>query len=367
MQKIIDPTEQALDLYFSETGAKCILLVGGSSLDKLRIGSYFHDLEARKGISVVRFSDFKPNPDYSSVLAGVKLYKESGCDMIAAVGGGSAMDTAKCIKMYVTMDDSTEFIEQQIVPNDIEFLAVPTTAGTGSEATRYAIIYYKGNKVSVTDSSCIPTAVVFDEDTLTTLPDYHRKATMLDALCHAVESYWSVHSTDESRSFAADAIKRILAAKDSYLANTPAGNKDMLIAANIAGKAINITATTAGHAMCYKLTSLYGLAHGHAAALCVKALFPFMVKNTALCTDSRGQAYFEDMLRSLADTMSCSSPEEAAAFFGSLTDSLSLDAPKASADDITLLAGSVNEDRLKNHPVRLDHDTIAALYKEMLS
>ena len=64
------------------------------------------------------------------------------------------MDTAKCIKMYVTMDDSTDYITQKIIPNDIEFFAAPTTAGTGSEATRYAIIYHNGNKVSVTDSSC---------------------------------------------------------------------------------------------------------------------------------------------------------------------------------------------------------------------
>ena len=362
MQKIIEMSEQALDKYFGEVGAKKILLVGGKSLDALAVGDYFNNLASRTGIEVVRFSDFKPNPDYTSVLAGVKLYKEKGCDMVAAVGGGSAMDTAKCIKMYVTMDESKEYIEQKIVPNDIEFLVVPTTAGTGSEATRYAIIYYNGNKVSVTDNSCIPTAVVFDPDALKTLPDYQRKATMMDALCHAVESYWSVHSTEESKAYAAEAIELIFDSMEEYLANTEKGNADMLKAANIAGKAINITATTAGHAMCYKLTTGYGLAHGHAAALCVNALFPYMVKNTDKCTDARGQEYFSGMMDELADIICGANPLAAAERFDTLIKDLGLQRPIAHEGDIEKLTGSVNIERLKNHPVKLDEETISELY-----
>lgn len=105
---------------------------------------------------------------------------------------------------------------------------------------------------------------------LKTLPAYQRKSTMLDALCHAVESFWSVHATAESKAYSRDALKMIRRYAEDYLANCDEGNAGMLLAANTAGKAINLTQTTAGHAMCYKLTSLYGLAHGHAAALCVK-------------------------------------------------------------------------------------------------
>ena len=366
MQKIIDKSPEALDAYFKEAGAKKILLVGGKSMDRLEIGGYFRSLEERTGIKVVRFSDFTPNPDYTSVLAGVKLYKDEGCDMVAAVGGGSAMDTAKCIKMYATMDDSTEFISQKIVPNNIEFLAVPTTAGTGSEATRYAIIYYNGNKVSVTDYSCIPTAVVFDPDTLSGLPVYHKKAAMLDALCHAVESYWSVHSTDESKAFAEQAIRLLFASCKAYLDNTEQGRAEMLRAANLAGQAINITATTAGHAMCYKLTTHYGLAHGHAAALCVRALFPFMVENTALCIDPRGQSYLEKTFDDLAEVMGCHSPAAAAEKFSAFYDSLGLDTPKATEEELEMLSGSVNTERLKNHPIELTKESIYSLYKNIL-
>ena len=146
---------------------------------------------------------------------------------------------------------------------------MPTTAGTGSEATRYAVIYFDGEKQSISDYSCIPSAVLMDASVLKTLPIYQKKSTMMDAFCHAIESYWSVNSSEESRQYSRRAIQLIMENKDLYIGNDETGNTQMLKAAHLAGKAINLTQTTAGHAMCYKLTSLYGIAHGHAAALCV--------------------------------------------------------------------------------------------------
>ena len=276
MQQILTASADyvELDEYFVQSGAKSILLVCDSAFGFLRIKDYFETLEARKGIRVVKFSDFQPNPLYESVVKGVEIFHENKCGLIAAVGGGSAIDVAKCIKLYSNMDSSENYLKQQIVPNDVPLFAVPTTAGTGSEATRYAVIYYNGAKQSVTDYSCIPSTVLFDASALKTLPMYQKKATMMDALCHAIESFWSVNSNEESMGYSQQAIEMIVANKASYLANEDAGNENMLKAANIAGKAINITQTTAGHAMCYKLTSLYGIAHGHAAAPCDKALIP---------------------------------------------------------------------------------------------
>ena len=93
-------------------------------------------------------------------------------------------------------------------------------------------------------------------------------------------------STPESRQYSAEAIRRILVGQEAYLANTEAGNRDMLLAAYTAGKAIRIAQTTAGHAMCYQLTSLYGVAHGHAAALVNRKLFPYTAEHLELCVDN---------------------------------------------------------------------------------
>lgn len=368
MQQILTASADyvELDEYFVQSGAESILLVCDSAFGFLRIRDYFDTLEARRGIRVVKFSDFQPNPLYESVVKGVETFHENNCGLIAAVGGGSAIDVAKCIKLYSNMDSSESFLTQKIVPNDVPLLAVPTTAGTGSEATRYAVIYYNGAKQSVTDYSCIPSAVLFDASALKTLPVYQKKATMMDALCHAIESFWSVNSNAVSMVYSQQAIEMIVANKASYLANEDAGSENMLKAANIAGKAINITQTTAGHAMCYKLTSLYGIAHGHAAALCDKALIPFMMQHTALCIDTRGAAHLQYVLAEIAAAFGCA-PEQLAECFAAFVDSLELPVPELrSPEDIDILKTSVNPDRLKNHPVKLTAETVECLYKQIL-
>ena len=257
-QKILISSENyaELDIYFKENGIKSIMLVCGKSISSLRINQYFEALEIREGIRVVRFMDFQPNPLYESVVKGVEIFRENGCELIVAVGGGSAIDVAKCIKLYSNMDNEINYLEQLIIPNEVKLLVVPTTAGSGSEATRYAVIYYKGEKQSVTHESCIPSLVLVDASVLETLPEYQRKVTMMDAFCHAIESFWSINSTLESKEYSAEAIRLIIENKDSYLKNNEVGNINMLRAANLAGKAINITQTTAGHAMCYKPVNL---------------------------------------------------------------------------------------------------------------
>lgn len=369
-QKIIRASEnyRELDDYIKENDANTILLVCDVALPYLKINSYFEELEERLGVKVVKFNDFKPNPLYESVVEGVKVFKENSCDLIMAVGGGSAIDVAKCIKLYSNMNPEENYLKQEIVPNDVKLLAVPTTAGTGSEATRYAAIYYKGAKQSVTDYSAIPTTVVFDASTLKTLPEYQKKATMMDALCHCIESYWSVNSTEESHEYSKEGIKLILENMDKYLENDDEACVNMLHAANLGGKAINITQTTAGHAMCYKLTSLYGISHGHAAALCVSRLWPYMVEHTEKCIDPRGEEYLKGIFSCIAEAMGCESVAEAIACLQDILKKLELSGPKVNDEkEYEILKTSVNPVRLKNHPVQLDEETIDNIYHEILN
>ena len=370
MEQIVIPADaeyRALGDYLARSNMRRILVVCGKSCDRLRIGQNLNALAARIGSELVRFSDFAPNPDYSSVVKGIDAFRAEGCDSILAIGGGSAMDTAKCIKLYATLPAGSDYIHERIVPNAIPFVAVPTTAGTGSEATRFAVVYYNGEKQSVTDVSNIPQAVLFDPSVLESLPEYHRKASMMDAFCHAVESFWSVNSTDESREYSRSAIRLIIENRDSYLNNEPIGNRKMLEAANIAGKAINISQTTAGHAMCYKLTSLYKIAHGHAAALCVSALWPYMVAHMDQCVDPRGKGHLASIFSDLATAMVADTPESASSRFGDFLEALRLDRPKVhSVEDFAVLRKSVNPVRLKNNPVKLDESAIDTLYHQIL-
>ena len=362
-----------MDWYFSQPHnrqkIRMIMLVSDLPLEAFEITRYFtKDLPERLGVGLVVFDRFKPNPDYESVVEGVRVFKESGCDAVVAVGGGSSMDVAKCIKMFATLDEGQNYLEQEIIPNKIPFLAVPTTAGTGSEATRFAIVYYQGKKQSVTDESCIPDAVVMDPSVLKTLPDYQRKATMLDALCHAIESYWAVASTEESRSYSAEAIRLIFDNVFGYLANNPKQNEQMLRAANLAGKAINITRTTAPHAFGYNLTTVYGVAHGHAVALCMKALFPLTIDRAFVsCNDPRGADYLEGVLREMAKLMGCQTAAAASKKFGEFVDGLELEKPAFSEGDFEKFTNTVNPERLANHPVAISDSEIKDIYREILA
>lgn len=362
MQRVIEIQDNYENLRDLFEPTEKIFLVCNGSFSYLKIGKYFDTLP-----NIVKFSDFQPNPDYESVKKAVALYRHEGCFSIVAIGGGSAIDLAKCVKLYANMSDDKEFIDQEIIPNDIPLVAVPTTAGTGSEATRYAVIYYQGNKQSITHDSCIPSVVIFDASALETLPDYQRKCTMFDALCHAIESFWSVNSTDESKAYSKEAIKLILENMDGYLANEKTANRNMLKAANTAGKAINITQTTAGHAMCYKLTSLFGIAHGQAAAMCVRKLLPYMVSHTEKCIDARGKSYLEAVFAELSQAMGCSDSSKLYDKFESIYQSMHFEKPKYTERDIEELTHSVNPVRLKNHPIALDLETIESLYQQILS
>ena len=196
---------------------------------------------------------------------------------------------------------------------------------------------------------------------------YQRKATMMDAFCHSIESFWSVNSTDESKKLSRTAIQMILENMDAYLNNEDEANEAMLKAANIAGKAINITQTTAGHAMCYKLTSLYGIAHGHAAALCDSVLMPYMIEHTEDCIDSRGEAYLKTVFDEIAEAMDCGNTAALSDKFNEIVAKLEFSIPECGDEDYEVLKTSVNPTRLKNNPVNLSVETIDMLYHQIFS
>ena len=357
------------DGFLSEKNCRKLFLVCDDSIKFMdSFNDHLKQLSS-SGIDITFFRDFQPNPLYESVVKGVEDFRSGSCDCIMAVGGGSAIDVAKCIKLYSHLSckpDNGAWLRAETVPNDIAFIAMPTTAGTGSEATRYAVLYYEDTKQSITSESFIPEAVLVDHNALRSLPLYQKKATMCDALCHAIESFWSVNSTGESKEYSKAAIQGVLANIKGYLANTEEGNAGMLHAAHIAGKAINISQTTAGHAMCYKITSIFHCAHGHAAMLCNRILFQWMLDNTDKCIDPRGADYLRKTFNEIALAMGCNDAREASEKLISIFNDLELEIPHATEDQISILKNSVNPVRLKNHPIALNINDIESLYRRIL-
>lgn len=335
---------------------KRFLLVKDSAYEFLGIKSFFDN------IPHVEFSEFTPNPLYEQVVEGVNMFNENNCEMIVAVGGGSTIDVAKCIKLYCKMDSSVNYLTQEKIDTGVPLIAVPTTAGTGSESTRHAVIYYEGLKQSISHESIVPNYAVLEPSVLKTLPVYQKKCTMLDALAQAIESWWSVSSNDVSKAFSQKAILLIKENwKDYIFNNTDKAAKNIMEAANNAGKAINITATTAAHAMSYKITSLYKLPHGHAVAVCLPEVWGYMLENPEQCIDGRGVDYLKATLDEISSMISLE-------YFKDMLAEMELKYPEAvkREEEIITLTKSVNPERLKNNPVGLSVEALCEMYERII-
>lgn len=345
-----------------------VFLVCDSSFPFLNIRE---DIE-NMGVPHVMFSDFTPNPLYEDVCKGIDLLKAEQCDAILAVGGGSAIDVAKCIKLAVLSEEGNAALIPPLVNTRVAcdgrkllLIAIPTTAGTGSESTHNAVMYYEGAKQTVTNDGVLPDIAILEPSVLKTLPLYQKKCTLLDALCQGIESWWSVNSTRESYEYSRKAIELIMANWKKYIFNNDdEAAANVMTGANYGGRAINITATTAAHAMSYKITSLYGLPHGHAVAVGLPEIWRYMLDHMDKCIDSRGEAYLSDIFSQIASTMGSTTPAEAIAKFREMLAEMGIQNPVSDnrASDICLLVSSVNPIRLKNNPVKLDEKAIRCLY-----
>lgn len=361
-----------LGVVASEIGAKKIFIITGANSYK---SLNFKDMIERLGIERVYFTDFTPNPKYEQICKGIEMFKSEGCDAILAIGGGSPMDVAKCIKLAVLADDGINAIIPPIVNknvdidgNKVPFIAIPTTAGTGSESTHNAVMYYEGTKQTVTNDGILPDYAILEPSVLKTLPLYQKKCTMMDALCQGIESWWSINSTDESKEYSKKAVELIIQNWEKYIfGNDDEAAVNIILGANYSGRAINIAQTTAAHAMSYKITSLYGLPHGHAVAVCLPEIWEYMVNNMDKCIDSRGKEYLDDIFSQISFSMGCNDVMDAIGKFRNilLKCRINMDGNELDDEQLSLLSNSVNPIRLKNNPVIIKKDDINYLYNKI--
>ena len=346
-----------------EYGNRKLFLVAGSSYKRLAIKSVVDSLDVS---GIVEFSDFTPNPRYEEVCKGAELFLSSGCNMILAIGGGSAIDVAKCIKLAVLAPQGCEAVIPPYVSERISidgaaipFIAIPTTAGTGSESTHNAVMYYNGVKQTVANDDLLPDYAVLEHSSLKSLPLYQKKCTMLDALCQGIEAWWSVNSTDESKEYSRKCVGLIAENWRKYMSDCDDEvARLIMLAANYSGRAINIARTTAPHAMSYKMTSLYGIPHGHAVALSLPHVWSYM----------SGKDYLDQTLADIASALGAETSAEGIQYINDMLAEMEIQSPVSSdrESDLSILTESVNIDRLKNNPVLLDKESIYTLYGRII-
>lgn len=342
-------------------GSTKVLIVCDSSFPYLPVKDAINNII----IPYTFFTDFTPNPLYNDVCKGVDTFQQSQCDTIIAIGGGSSIDVAKCIKLYCKMDKTDIYINQEYKDTGIKLIAIPTTAGTGSESTKYAVIYFNEKKQSVTHDSIIPNVAILEPKVLMTLPLYQKKCTMLDALCQGIESWWSINSTEKSILLSKKAIETILKWWREYIfQNSYEAAQNIMGAANYAGQAINISQTTAAHAFSYKLTSIYKIPHGHAVAIGLPQIWEYMLDHIDKCVDPRGSCYLNKVFLNISNAMGCATSKDAIKKFYRMMREMGISNPISlnKDQDVENLAHSVNPIRLKNNPIELNEHAIMQIY-----
>jgi alcohol dehydrogenase len=233
------------------------------------------------GIRVTVIHDTPPEPEVDQVKATFEQAKSKEAHMIIGIGGGSAMDVAKLIAVLLTNDVSLEQLlaKPEIAKPGLPMLMVPTTAGTGSEATPNAIVLVpeKELKIGIVNSKLVPDCVILDPLMTLGLPPAVTASTGMDALAHAIECYTSKKANPFSDTFALKAVNLI--AKSLRIAYREGQNiearSDMLLAALFGGMCISTSSTTAVHALAYPLGGKYRMPHGLSNAVLLPHVMQF--------------------------------------------------------------------------------------------
>ncbi|WP_078393525.1 iron-containing alcohol dehydrogenase [Shouchella patagoniensis] len=324
------------------------------------------------GTSYGQFLDVQPEPAFSVVEDCKKAFVDGQYDGFIAIGGGSAIDTAKAASVYATYDgDLADFIGTDLVPKKgAPLIAIPTTAGTGSEVTNIAILSDKKAqlKKGIASDYLLPDVAIVSPDMTRTAPPSVTASSGIDALVHAIEAYLSVHASPVTDSLALRAMEMIARSLPIAYANPDnlEAREEMATASLMAGMAFGNAGVGAVHALAYPLGGRFNMAHGVSNAL----LLPFVMKaNKIACIERLG-----DVAVALGERTAKLSANDAADSAISVMTRLcmqvnipnSLKSFGIERDDLSSMADdAILIDRLlKNNPRKLTRDEIYSIYED---
>ena len=255
----------------SQYGKRVFLITMSDFATKYGYTEYILEKISEKEISLYLYDEVEVGPTESGLRKVTEIFLDSGCDIILAFGGGSVIDAAKSISLGAKLGGSiADYYYPNVVDKEVyPIIAVPTTCGTGSEVTKYAIITEDstGKKKAILGDPLIPKVALLDADTLKPLPKNLIASTGCDVLCHAIESFLGKKHTLFSDLYAAETSRVAFGNIIKAYNGEEDAKEHMLYEACMGGAAINTTGTTAAHALGYYLSSKYHIPHGVATII----------------------------------------------------------------------------------------------------
>lgn len=316
--------------------------------------------------------DGMPTPH--SVAALARHAARCRPDVIAAVGGGSVLDAAKCAAVLAGHEAGAILdaaavraaCASGVSQAGIPVVAVPTTPGTGAEATPFATVWDReaGRKLSLRGPGVRPAAVILDPGLLAGLPRGQLASCALDTLAQAMEAMWSTGADDRARRLGAAALAHCGGLADRVAAAAgEESRRALLLAGHYAGQAIAVAGTTLCHALSYPITLRYGLPHGHACGLTLARVAEF---NAAVddgdCADPRGAGQVRAAVAAALAALGAAGPAELAQIVTEVMAAGGLrPAPGLRAGAVQVAAAALSYDRAGNNPRRPAPDQAAAI------
>jgi len=313
------------------------------------------------------FDGVEPNPTIELAQEALDASASWNPDGVVAIGGGSCIDLAKAVAVGLAHAGETEAVlhGDTAVQAAVPIVAVPTSAGSGSQATSFGVLYVAGRKRSLDHPTLRPAAVVLDARFVSAMPARAAAISGLDALCQCVESMWACRATEESRKFAAQGGRLMFenlvkAVRD----REPEALQAITLGAHLSGCAINISRTTAAHAYSYALTQHHGIPHGLAVAHALGWVARWNAGvDPDTCAHPNGFEAAGRFIEQAAGIMGCNA-HGVTAQMQRLCDELGLPPSMHSAGvrrtDLAALAQAVDPQRLSNNPRVLSQRDILA-------
>lgn len=349
-----------------------VLLVCGQSSFEMSGASRVVPLLERHG-EVERWSDFQPNPVAEDVAAGLRMLNGFSPDVVVGIGGGTAMDLAKLLCGFdgvADVDDPAPAIRsgESLDRRQRGLILAPTTSGSGAEATHFSTVYIGSDKFSVVGAALRPDAVVLDPELTLSASTYQKATSGIDAIAQAIESLWAAGATEHSRRFARRSLRHLLPNIEEFVHDASGRTAEaMAIGSHLAGRAIDISRTTAAHALSYSLTQDHGVSHGHAVGLTLGGFIEAHHRpSPSRLQPGVDPERHDTVMAEIEHYLDASDGVEARDNFSELMRRVGLPTELSAVGVTTLehraaLAASVNVERLGNNPVIFDAAQLGSL------
>tara|TARA_B100001057_G_scaffold501262_1_gene622825 strand:+ start:19817 stop:20923 length:1107 start_codon:yes stop_codon:yes gene_type:complete len=352
-----------IEKFLLDSKFRSIFVIGGNnSFSKCGFNSVLKNKNYKFKISY--FFKKKSLPEYEELIKIIDLINSVSPDLILAVGGGSVLDYSKIANSIIKSENLKSEIKNgtyKLKKKNRKIVNIPTTAGSGAEVTSTAVIYVDNKKYSIEGLEIRPDYFFLIPELIKSNNFTTTSSSALDCIAQALESLFAMKSTDESAKFALKSLELSLPNFKNFLEKPNVENSTkMLIASNLSGEAINISRTTAPHALSYPFTSLYGIPHGHAVFITLKEFMRFNLENKEI---SKARFNFNDRTARLISLINCKNEKNFLDFLDELKKNSKLNFDLQSygikiEEDYKKILDGVNIKRLNNNPVEVNESVI---------